>query len=73
MSAPDSDPLSAGLSAFDAERAGSMASEGGRSAQHVDARVPPRKGPHSSRLRWLALSVAAFAVLAGYRRFRQSH
>ena len=72
MSNRHAESLLTGLSAFDAERAESMASEGGRSAQRVDADGSPAPRSRSRWPLWLALSVSALAVLAGYRRLRQT-
>lgn len=63
-------PSLEGLSPLDAERAESMASEGGRSAQLVEA-GPRRSAPRNRWPLWLALSVSALAVIASYRRLSQ--
>jgi hypothetical protein len=60
-----------GLSALDVERAESMASEGGRSAQVVSAALPTDAAPRRWPM-WLALLTTGLVALAGYRRLQQS-
>jgi hypothetical protein len=68
--------LDEGLSPLDEERAGSMASEGGRSAQAYEAGEPlPVARPRGARGAWrwwIALSLGAVAGFYGYRRLRRA-
>lgn len=66
--------LAGGLSPLDQERAESMASEGGRSAQARESLplAEPSLMPTGRRWRWwLALSLGAVAGYLGYRGLRR--
>lgn len=67
--------LREGLTPLDEERAESMASEGGRSAQAIEGATTHH--PRAGRLRgerpwWIALSLGALGAFLAYRGVRRS-
>jgi hypothetical protein len=76
---PPSAPATQGLSAFDRDRAGSLADEGGVSAAAVEARgdelfvdgVRPGRGAQASWRGATLLVAGAFAILTGWRFVRR--